>query len=261
MTMRSAIARAVARGAIVLGAVVLCSASANAQSAEACAVPSYLLLGESPLQRVHAAVGKEKTLKIVLLGGTSSTLPGRDGANYAYPARLEIVLKTRLPDVTVSVAVHTKPRQLASEASEVIENLVLDQKPNLVIWQSGTSDAVRGTDLEEFRATISDGVERLQAGGADVVLVNMQYSPRTESIVAVGAYADSMRWVAREREVPVFDRLAIMRNWYDTGQFNLYATTKDLSTAKQVHECLGRALAALIIDAGRLHAQDGASPR
>ena len=90
----------------------------------------------------------------------------------------------------------------------------------------------------------SDGVEKLQEGGADVVLMNMQYSPRTESIVAIGAYADGMRWVAREREVPVFDRLAIMRHWYDAGQFDLYTATKDMKMAKSVHDCLGRALGA-----------------
>ena len=248
---------AITLGAIALGAIVLCSASARAQSAEVCAVPGYLLFGDSLLQRVSAAVGKDKALKIVVLGGTSSTLPGPDGANYAYPARLEATLKRRLPDVAVAVAAQTKPRRSALEGSESIGKLVLDQKPNLVVWQTGTNDAVRGSDLEDFRATVADGVERLQASGADVVLVNMQYSPRTELIVAVGAYADSMRWVAREREVPVFDRLAIMRHWYDAGQFDLYATTKDMTTAKQVHECLGRALAALIIDAARLHAQDG----
>ena len=85
--------------------------------------------------------------------------------------------------------------------------------------------------------------------------MNMQYSPRTESIVAVGAYADGMRWVSREREVPVFDRLAIMRHWYDAGQFDLYKATKDLKMAKSVHDCLGRALAATIIDAAHLEAQ------
>jgi hypothetical protein len=79
--------------------------------------------------------------------------------------------------------------------------------------------------------------------------------------VAVGAYADGMRWVAREREVPVFDRLAIMRHWYESGQFNLYAATKDLSTAKQVHECIGRALASLIIDGAHLDAREGATVR
>jgi hypothetical protein len=142
-----------------------------------------------------------------------------------------------------------------------MDKLVLDQKPNLVVWQAGTYDAVRGTDLEDFRSSIADGVEKIQAKGTDVVLLNMQYSPRTESMVAVGAYADSMRWVAREREVPVFDRLAIMRHWYESGQFNLYATTKDLSTAKQVHECLGRTLASLIIDAARLPAREGTTAR
>jgi hypothetical protein len=162
-----------------------------------------------------------------------------------------------LPDVAVTVAAHTRPRLLAAEAVDVIERLALDQKPNLVVWQSGTYDAVRGTEVEDFRATIAYGVENLQDSGADVILVNMQYSPRTESIVAIGAYADSLRWVAREREVPVFDRHAIMRHWYDSGQFDLYATTKDMSTAKQVHDCLGRALAALIIDAARLQPTEG----
>ena len=242
-----------------LGAIVLCSASARAQSAETCAVPGYLLFGDSLLQRVNAAVNKDKApCGSWWSAARRPRCRGRDGHRFAYPARLDAALKQRLPEVTVSVTTQTKPRQTAAETADSIDKLVLDQKPNLVVWQAGTYDAVRGTDLEDFRSTVADGVERLQASGADVVLMNMQYSPRTESIVAVGAYADSMRWVAREREVPVFDRLAIMRHWYDSGQFDLYATTKDLSTAKQVHECLGRALAALIIDAARLEAREGA---
>ena len=132
-----------------------------------------------------------------------------------------------------------------------------------MVWQTGTYDAVRGTDPEEFRASVSDGVEKLHEGGADVILVNMQYSPRTESIVAISAYADGMRWVSREREVPVFDRLAIMRHWYDAGQFDLYKATKDLKMAKSVHDCLGRALGATIIDAAHLRsaARGGAAMR
>ena len=248
-------------GAVAASAAVWCGALAQAQSAETCAVPGYLLFGDSLLQRVTAAVAKEKTLRIVVLGGASSTLPGPDGAQYAYPARLEVALKQLLPTVTVTVMADIKTRQSAEEAADHMDKLILDQKPNLVVWQAGTYDAVRGTDLEDFRSSIADGVEKIQANGTDVVLLNMQYSPRTESMVAVGAYADGMRWVAREREVPVFDRLAIMRHWYESGQFNLYATTKDLSTAKQVHECLGRTLASLIIDAARLPAREGTTAR
>jgi hypothetical protein len=247
--------------AVVICAIVLCSAVARGEPADTCAVPSYLLFGDSTLDRVHAAITKEKALRIVALGGVSSTLPGSDGPNFAYPARLEAALARRLPGIKVTVTAVTKPRQTAAEMAESIDQLLLDQKPSLVIWQTGTYDAVRGTDPEEFRASVADGVEKLQAAGADVVLVNMQYSPRTESIVAVGAYADGIRWVSREREVPVFDRLAIMRHWYDQGQFDLYKATKDMKMAKSVHDCLGRALGATIIDAAHLDMRQGTPPQ
>jgi lysophospholipase L1-like esterase len=253
--------RIAVRRAVVLCALLLCSAGARADSLDLCGVPSYLLFGDSLIERVTAAVRKNGTLKIAVIGGSSSTLPGPEGARYAYPARLEVALKQRLPKLAISVAAHTKRRQSAAEAAENIKKLLVDGRPNLVVWQTGTNDAVRGTDLAAFRATLTEGIENLQAGGADVILMNMQYSPRTESIVAVDIYADSMRWVAREREVPLFDRLAIMRNWYDAGRFNLYAATKDMTMAKSVHDCIGRALAAVIIDAARLEPQEGAPPR
>lgn len=246
--------------AVALGAIILCSTPVRGEPADTCEVPGYLLFGDSLLERVHDAVTKENMLKIVALGGTSSTLPGPDGPNSAFPARMEAALARRLPGVKVTVTAVIKPRQTAEEMAKTIDQLLLDQKPSLVVWQTGSYDAMRGTDLEEFRASVSDGVEKLQAGGADVVLVNMQYSPRTESIVAVGAYADGMRWVSREREVPVFDRLAIMRHWYDAGQFDLYKATKDLKMAKSVHDCLGQALGSTIIDAAHLQAREGTPP-
>src|SRR5579859_170324 len=142
-----------------------------------------------------------------------------------------------------------------------IWKLVANPEPKLVVWQTGTYDALHGIDPEEFRSAVSEGVEKLQNAGVDVVLMNMQYSPRTESVVALAAYADGMRWVAREREVPVYDRLAIMRHWYDAGQFDLYKPTKDMKTAKSVHDCLGRALGSTIIDAAHLEAQQEAAPQ
>jgi hypothetical protein len=256
MTMWTALGRAVATAAIVL-----CAATARAEPTDPCAVPGYLLSGDNLLQRVTAAANSEKALSIVVVGGASSSLPGPAGASFAFPARLEVALSRRLPNLKVSVATDIKPRQTAAEIVDTIEKLLADQKPNLVVWQTGTYDAVRGTDPEEFRAAVSQGVEKLQNAGVDVVLMNMQYSPRTDSIVAIAAYADGMRWVAREREVPVFDRLAIMRHWYDAGQFDLYAATKDMKTAKSVHDCIGRTLAASIIDAARLQPQEGSAPQ
>ena len=157
-----------------------------------------------------------------------------------------------MPDVNVTVTSRAKPRQTAADMAQTLQTILVEDKPALVIWQTGTIDAMRGIDPEEFRVAINDGIEALHAGGADVILVNMQYSPRTELMIAVGAYADGIRLVGREREVPVFDRLAIMRHWSDTGVFDLFAATKDVTLAKRVHDCLGRALASMIIEAAHL---------
>jgi hypothetical protein len=71
-------------------------------------------------------------------------------------------------------------------------------------------------------------------------------------MVALGPYADVMRVVAQQYEIPLFDRLAIMRHWSDTGAFDLYAAGKDNVLAHRVHDCIGRAIAAMIVDAAHL---------
>src|SRR2546426_838335 len=107
-----------------------------------------------------------------------------------------------------AVAHATAAAAQGNDACAVASHLVVAE-PALVVWQSGTVDALRGVDPDEFRVVLEEGIVALQAGGADVVLMNMQYSPRTESIIALGTYAETMRFVALEREVPLFDRFAI----------------------------------------------------
>jgi hypothetical protein len=135
-----------------------------------------------------------------------------------------------------------------------MKKLVVDEKPDLVIWQAGTIDAMRRVDPDNFKSALEDGVDAIHKGGADVILMNMQYSPRTESMISLGPYADVMRVVSQQRDVPLFDRLGIMRHWSDVGAFDLYAAGKDNMLAQRVHDCIGRAIATLVVDAGRLQA-------
>ena len=123
-----------------------------------------------------------------------------------------------------------------------------------MIWQCGTVDAMRHIEPEEFREALDKGLDALNRNGVDAVLMNMQYSPRTETMIGVGPYADTMRVVAQQHEVPLFDRLSIMRHWSDTGEFDLYATGKDNVLAAQVHDCIGREIATMIMDAAHLDA-------
>ena len=223
-----------------------------AAEGQKCEIPGYLLFGNNELKHVAEAVKKDRRLTIAVVGTGSSILAGPDGPRSAYPARLEAALKQRLPSVAVKVVTLVRTRMSAEDLAQGMAKLLVDEKPDLVIWQTGTLDAIRRIEPDDFRAALDAGVETLHKGGADVILMNMQYSPRTDIMVALGPYVDNMRVVAQQHEIPLFDRLAIMRHWSDTGAFDLYAAGKDNVLAQRVHDCIGRAIASMIIDAAHL---------
>jgi hypothetical protein len=227
-------------------------ALASAAEHHSCDIPDYLLFANNELKRVTAAVKNDHRLTIAVFGTGSSALAGPNGPASAYPARLEAVLKQRLPGIAVKVVPLVRSRQTADDMAKGMEKIIADEKPDLVVWQTGTIDAIRRIEPEEFRSALDEGIEILQNSGTDAILMNMQYSPRTEIMVALGPYADTMRVVAQQREVPLFDRLSIMHNWSDTGAFDLFATGKDNVLASQVHDCIAHGMAAMILDAAHL---------
>jgi len=219
-----------------------------------CEVSESLIASEIDLTRVTNEIKDRHRLDISVVGSGSSALSGPDGARFAYPARLEAVLRDRLPGNEIKVTAHVQLRQTTAEMAEGMKDVLAQDKPALVIWQAGTVDALRGIEPEEFRTSLETGIDAIAAADADAIVMNMQYSPRTESMLGVDAYADVMHWVAQQRGVVLFDRLAIMRSWTDSGTFDLYAATKDYAMARRVHECIGRALASQIINTAHLDA-------
>jgi hypothetical protein len=238
----------------IFAAMALLPAAAAAAPADACDVPDTFTSSEIDLTQVTNAVKDTHRLNISVIGTTSSSLSGPDGARFAYPARLEDVLKQRLTGVEIKVTAHVQAKETTAEMAAGLEKILADDKPVLVIWQTGTADALSGVEPEEFRSSLDDGVDTIQTGGADVILMNMQYSPRTDSMLDVSAYADVMRWVAQQRGALLFDRLGIMHYWNDNGTFDLYAATKKYDMARRVHDCIGWALASQIINAAHLDA-------
>jgi len=221
-----------------------------ADNPQTCDVPAYLLSTESPLPKVADAVKEGRALNVLVVGSRSSTVGTSEAS--AYPARLQAMLKEKLPSTTVNVSVELQVKKTAEEAASGFVKLVEDKKPTLVIWQTGTVDAMRSVDPDEFRSAIDEGVAALQKAGVDVVLMNLQYSPRTETMISVPPYLDNMRVVAQEHDVPLFDRFAIMHQWNDQGDFDLFSASHGIELAKRVHDCLGRALSTFVIDAAHI---------
>ncbi|MFN3656707.1 MAG: SGNH/GDSL hydrolase family protein [Pseudolabrys sp.] len=215
-----------------------------------CRVAQHLIENGIRLPRVASAIANRK-LDILVLGAGSSVLPGPNGGRNAYPARLQSALAEKLPDVKVTVTTDVKARRTAVEMMQVLPADLAAGKPALVVWQTGTVDAMLSVDLDQYSQALERGLRTARSAGSDLVFVNSQYSPRTESMIALGAYSEAMRWVAVQQEVPVFDRFSIMKTWADLSTFDLYSATKKLDTAERVHDCIGRLLADLVVEAAK----------
>ncbi len=186
-----------------------------------------------------------------MVGNGSSLLPGPTGKDVSYPVRLQVALSKRLPGVAVTVATDVVTRRIAIDAAKALPKSLAAIKPALVVWQTGTVDAMQSIDPDQFSQALDKGINLVRAAGADLVFVNAQYSPRTESMIALGIYAENMRWIAMQHEVPLFDRFALMQLWSDVGTFDLYSATKKLDMAEGVHDCIGQLLADLVLEAAR----------
>jgi hypothetical protein len=238
---------------LTLFAALLAAVPARAEDAAPanCEVPAYLLTTESSLPRVEDAVKGGLALNILVVGSRSSTIGTSEAS--AYPGRLQAMLKEQLPKLAVNVSVDLQIKKTAEEVAGSLVKLVEVKKPTLVVWQTGTYDAMRSIDPDDFRGAVDEGVVALQNAGIDVVLMNLQYSPRTETMISPSPYLDNMRMVAQQHDVPLFDRFAIMHQWHDQGDFDLFSASPGVELAKRVHECIGQALSKFIIDAAHLN--------
>ena len=177
-----------------------------------CRVAENLVDSNFPLPQVTRAIAA-KRLNILVVGAGSSLLPGANGGKNAYPARLQIALAEKLPGVEVKVATDVKAKRTAAEMVKALVAPLAAEKPALMVWQTGTADAIQAVDPDQFSQALDKGINIARSAGADVVLINPQYSPRTESMIALGTYAENIRWVALQQEVPLFDRFSIMKLW------------------------------------------------
>jgi lysophospholipase L1-like esterase len=238
---------------LLLALLMLGSGPVWAEQPAECRVAENLLESSFRLPQVTRAIAA-KHLTVLVMGAGSSQLPGPNGSNgagNAYPVRLQQALAQQLPGVEVKVTTDVKAKRTAAEMVKGLPAALSASKPALLVWQTGTVDAMLAIDPDQFSHALDKGINIAHSAGTDVVLINAQYSPRTESMIALGTYAEDMRWVALQHEVPVFDRFSIMKLWGELGTFDLYSATKKLDIAERVHDCIGRLLADLVITAAK----------
>lgn len=224
--------------------------SADAAS-DRCPVPEQMARPGWSLEIVRARVVANEPIRIVVVGTASSTGVGLSAPDRVYPERLADRLRAGLPGKRIEIVNRSKRGWTAAEMAKAIPEIVRTDRPALVVWQTGTVEAVRGIDANELGDALLAGVEELRKAKVDVVLMDSQYSPRTAALVNFRAYSHYMAWVSQSTDAELFRRFDLMRDWVETGAiaFDDIVTTAQQKTADLAHDCIGRALADMILDA------------
>ena len=154
---------------------------------------------------------------IVAFGSSSTAGFGASSPEFNYPNRLAAQLRRHYPTADISVINAGIGGEDAPEMMKRLQTQVIDVHPDLVIWQVGTNAVLRNLDPGDTAKLVEDGISRIQAaGGADIVLVDPQYSPavnqRKES---AGKMIKLLGKVAELRHVGIFPRFEVMRDWHE----------------------------------------------
>lgn len=238
------------RIAAALALILLAAPAARAASLPyACEAPPEFVEPDHPLPRFAARLARPGPVTVAFYGTSSTAGSGASAEAKAFPARFADELRARFPQVVVSV--NARRGRTAEDMLADIKADALVGLPGLVVWQTGTSDAVRNLDLDSFRDALENGIGILQANGIEVVLVDQQYRPRSAAMVEVGPYRHYLEQIADKYAVNLFHRFDVMQSWIESGRlsFDNPARRAQLAAAEQVHDCIGRLLARLVVDA------------
>jgi len=236
------------RWAVSSAATLLLLVAASAEvsyTASSCTAPQEITHFRVGLPNTAGAVSSGKALVIVAIGSSSTRGVGASSAAHTYPPLLAEDLRRRWPQLPVTVVNKGVSGEIASQMLARFEGDVLPYHPQLVIWQTGTNQALRSGDIGGYVDTIREGISRLKATRADVVLMDPQFAPRVIVRPTHLFIVDSISAVAHDMNVAVFGRFAVMRYLISSGQYKM----EDIISSDGLHmndvsySCIARLLA------------------
>lgn len=223
--------------------------SIPAQATTECETPPDLIQSNiAKLPRLAERIAAHQPATIVAIGGASTIGTAAGAPDLAYPHRLQLALAEIFPDAPINVVNKGVPRQAARQMVDRFPTDVLAEDPVLVIWEVGINDAVRGTEIDDFAATLQSGVDELKNRAIDLMLVDMQFSHSTATVLDFQRYLSTLHRIGEINDVYVFPRYEVMRYWSEQNMFNFDEVSADerAKLAARVYDCLGRKLAEAI---------------
>jgi lysophospholipase L1-like esterase len=252
MRHRREIFSALIGGSIALGWLLTAAHAPVRAAAEAnavpCVTPADLVHLNLPLTRTARQLAARKLAVIVALGSSSTAGAGASSPEAAYPNRLMVDLAHRFPTQPIMVLNRGVGGERATDMLARFDDDVAAEHPDLVLWQVGTNAVLTGYQHEKSDSVIRDGISRIKAIGADVVLIDPQYAPKVISQPEIKDMIDLISSAAAQEKVDVFHRFALMRHWHERQgiPFQTFLSPDGLHMNDWGHSCFAKGLAEAI---------------
>lgn len=200
-----------------------------------------------PLPALRRAVRANRPVKVLAIGSSSTVGIGASSPSATYVAKLETSLEGTFKGMDFDVIGRGMSGEVAQGAADRMKQEVEQAKPDLVVWQVGTNDAIRHVSIESFVECLAKTLAWLKENRIDVVLIDPQYGETLtkdayyEKVVA--AIAD----IARESRVLLVDRFEAMRELHRVHGERFYLTSDNLHMNDTGHRCMAEQLARSIV--------------
>ena len=224
---------------------------APALSPAACFLAPRQARFDYPLPRTARRLAAGQPIKIVALGSSSTVGLGATSSSASYPSRLAVELAARFPESNITVLNRGANGEEAAEMLARLETSVVVENPDLVIWQLGTNAVLRNHPLDTKATVLHQGLARLKAIGADIVLMDPQFAPKVLAKSEAEGMVEHIAAIAKAERVDLFPRFDVMRRWHEVQSlpFDVFVSPDGTHMNDWSYACIAKWLAAAIAEA------------
>ena len=178
-----------------------------------CQVAGVSVGGSAALPGLAKALQEKRPIRVLSIG--ASAYAGWEPKHGGYHRIIEALLEKTFKGLDVQIIDRGFSGELAKAVADRLDVEVALTNPDVVLWQTGTSDAMARIPVDEFKETLTDMVRWLKAHDVDVVLIGLQYArsmasdahyQALRSVVKQVAEAEKVLRVGRYEAMEVIDR-------------------------------------------------------
>ncbi|MBB6176369.1 lysophospholipase L1-like esterase [Anoxybacillus tengchongensis] len=206
------------------------------------------LITDESFRRTIKKLRSAQPVTIVCIGSSST-----EGVGYGvntqsetYPGQLQSKLQAAFPNSTITVHNKGIGGQTIVQMLDRFSSDVFALNPDLVIWQTGTVEAINGSNYDVYMTFLETGAQYVLSRDIDLALMDSQYYPGTGETASYQKYMLGMAEIGARLGIATIPRYSYMKWLVETRQ---YAWSQLLHTDNfHQSKLMNELIAQLIVD-------------